>query len=149
MIEKYNPKTDFEELLTLNDLCYGVDERPTRAEFADMVNSSEIWVERSCVIWPDQSRPEIISGIIINEHVSRFPYLWSLFVRPRYQGDGHGKKLLAHVCEIYPELELHVRQDNPAQKLYFDHGFRVVEVVTGWYVIEGKKVAGLKMRRGC
>lgn len=146
MIEKYQPG-DFEELFALNNLCYGVDERPNRAEFESMVKSSEVWIERSCVIWPDCSKPEIISGIIINEHVARHPYLWSLFVRPRYQGDGHGKKLLALACDRYPKMELHCRVDNPAQKLYFDHGFRVVEVVRDWYVIDGKKVAGLKMRR--
>lgn len=146
MIERYKSQ-DFEELFALNNLCYVPDERPTRAEFEQMVETSEVWVERSCVIWPELARPKIISGIIVNECVARFPYLWSIFVRPRYQGDGHGKKMLALACDRYPKLELHVRNDNPAQKLYFDHGFRVVEVCPKWYRIDGKFVPGLKMRR--
>lgn len=139
MIERYKP-ADFEELFALNNLCYCVDERPTRSEFEQMVRESEVWIDD----WP---AGQIVSGIIVNERVARFPYLWSVFVTPRLQGCGYGTALLKFVCEKYPNLELHVRTDNPAQKLYFDHGFRVVEIYPKWYLIDGVYVPGLKMRR--
>lgn len=139
MIERYKSQ-DFEELFALNNLCYCVDERPDRAEFEQMVTTSEVWVDRG-------ESPKIISCIIVNERVARFPYLWSVFVHPDYRKRAYASYLIGKMKEKYSSMELHVRTDNSAQKLYFDHGFRVVEILPKWYRIDGKFVPGLKMRR--
>jgi len=76
------------------------------------------------------------------------PYLWALATTPAYRKTGYGSRLLTEVInwcwEQHAErLELSVSVNNPAQKLYFDHGFRVIRVLPRFY----GEVNGLRMRR--
>lgn len=77
------------------------------------------------------------------------PHLWAIGTDPRYRGEGIGGRLLDEVINIYQReayeyIELTVRVDNPAQKLYFDKGFRVRQVLKNYY--DGG-FDGLRMRR--
>jgi ribosomal protein S18 acetylase RimI-like enzyme len=133
----------FEHLLAISDSCYDGDERPTREEFRQMLSVSETWVAWETI----DSIFKPIGFVIVKEVGETTPYLWSLAVLRDYRGEGIGSQLLAHVCTKYKTLELHCRADSPVQKLYFDHGFRVIEVAKNYYNMGDKFVDGLKMRR--
>ena len=134
----------FDQLLAISDSCYDGDERPTREEFRQMLSISETWVG-----WEtNDSIFKPIGFVIVKEVGENIPYLWSIAVKPERQKEGVGIQLLAHVCTKYKTLELHCRADSFVQKLYFDHGFRVIEVVKSYYKMGDKFVDGLKMRRG-
>ena len=75
--------------------------------------------------------------------------LRSIAVNPRYRSMGHGRALLDEVANYYrshgwSRLLLHVMEHNPAQKLYFDAGWRVTKVLKGYYKPEGN---GLEMEK--
>jgi ribosomal protein S18 acetylase RimI-like enzyme len=73
------------------------------------------------------------------------PYIWSIATDPKFRLCGHAKALLKEIIADHADetIELTVNVDNPAQKLYFDHGFRVVAVMRRYY----GEMTGLRMRR--
>jgi ribosomal protein S18 acetylase RimI-like enzyme len=79
----------------------------------------------------------VISFIDINE-----PWIWSIGVNRSYRQFGFGASLLKKVEDYYKNLSykninLFVEPNNPAQKLYFDQGYRVRSVETGIYEVGG------------
>ena len=126
---------DRDRLHKINVSCYSGIQCPPYETFMDML-TREVWVARE---------GELIIGFAICNH----SYLWSLAVDPIYQGRGVGGNLLREVIKYYTlaessEISLHVHPDNPAQKIYFDYGFRVEAIARNWYKAEGH---GLYMRR--
>lgn len=76
------------------------------------------------------------------------PYLWSIATDPRWRGNGLASQLLNEIEEVSRdagefEVSLMTHVDNPAQKLYFDHGYRVLKHIPKYYVTGD----GLFMRR--
>jgi ribosomal protein S18 acetylase RimI-like enzyme len=149
-ITKGYKKSDFNSLLRINDLCYSGDERPPKETFARMLEFSEVWVARYEREHKVLELPDSVEGFTVVNESASLPYLWSMAVDPDRQGDGIGKKMLALVCTEYKNrpIELHCRVDNPVQKLYFDYGFRVIDIARAYYKIDGKIIDGLKMRKG-
>jgi ribosomal protein S18 acetylase RimI-like enzyme len=147
MIVKGYKKDEMNRLLAISDACYHGDERPNKSQFYDMLKTSE------CFKWVDGSRFNIgepIKGFaLVNEHYCVCPYLWSICVIPYNQNSGIGTQLLEYVKAAYNDspILLHCRADNPAQKWYFDHGFRVTDVEKDYYCIDGRYINGLRMRR--
>jgi len=145
IVTKGYKQEEFERLLAINDACYIGVERPTPAEFQGML-AGDVFVARvnekdfshSFPDLPDEGFP-IGFAIVQTDCIN--PYLWSLAVDPAYRGRGIGGNLLIEVIEYFTpratEITLHVKPDNPAQKLYFDHGFRVQSVIRDWYGKEG------------
>jgi ribosomal protein S18 acetylase RimI-like enzyme len=132
---------EFDSLLAINDACYENDERPTPTEFEQMISISEVFIATEAL-------SDRIKGFaIVKEVGENTPYLWSIAVPPIYQHRGVGSWLLNYVCTKYNKLELHCRADSSVQKLYFDHGFRCIEVAKNYYKMGDKFVDGLKMRR--
>ena len=132
---------DRARLHAINEACYSGVQRPAPTEFDDMCTNR--------VFVAHEGDGGNVYGFAICRDGERFPYLWSLAVDPEYQGRGVGGNLLREVIKFYTlrkaeEIGLHVHRDNPAQKLYFDYGFRVASVAKGWYKPEGD---GLYMRR--
>ena len=89
---------------------------------------------------------EIISYVMVVEQPE--PYVWSVATKPQFRGQGLATKLLSEAIEWYrikgaKHLELTVNVNNPAQKLYFDLGFRAVQVFRKYY----GEASGLRMRR--
>lgn len=76
------------------------------------------------------------------------PYLWSIATKKEFRGRGIASSLIKEVVAWYKErhaafIELTVNVNNPAQKLYFDHDFRVTRITPRYY----GDVSGLRMRR--
>lgn len=75
-------------------------------------------------------------------------YVWSVATTKEYRSRGISTGLMQEAiqwCRIagMRRLELTVNVDNPAQKLYFDLGFRVVTIFKKYY----GEASGLRMRR--
>lgn len=91
----------------------------------------------------------IILGYAIVVEKDGAPYIFIIAVDPHYRGQSVGTQLLEAIrkdASIHRKdfIELAVKPDNPAQKLYFDAGYRVRAVARGFYGEEGD---GLLMRR--
>jgi ribosomal protein S18 acetylase RimI-like enzyme len=136
---------DRERLHEINEAAYSGIQRPSPVEFDDMLGN-RVFVSRAHI--EDGGN---IYGFAICRDGDWSPYLWSLAVDPEYQGRGVGGNLLREVIKYYTlakamgrDLSLHVHPDNPAQKLYFDYGFRVRSIAKNWYRPEGD---GLYMYR--
>ena len=128
-ITGYSQK-DFTRVMEINDACYSGIYCPPSATVHDMVTVSDVFLACQQEGIQRQYGAEIIVGFAIVQNVFQ-PYLWNLAVHPDYQGKGVGGLLLRHLITTYTasgqnKISLHVSVENPAQKLYFDNGFRVV-----------------------
>ena len=93
-----------------------------------------------CTVFVDSYPPYADFGIygfaitVLQPH----PHLWSMAVDPYFRGLGKGGDLLREITQHYRGLNqdritLNCRTDNPAQKLYFDQGYRAIRVTRNYY----------------
>ena len=83
-------------------------------------------------VWIAIEEDEVV-GFLISKLKNSTPYVNSVAVLPAFRGKGIAKKLFEKFEEFYgfqqkSEVKifwLQVRTNNPAQKLYFDLGYRV------------------------
>ena len=134
----YKP-SDFPEILAINNACYKDDECPPEATLRQIISVSDVFQMRDL--------DGTLCGFAIAQSWSDSAYLWSLAVDPHYQKCGYGRGLLKFVTETYrgmryDHIRLHVHENNPAQKLYFDAGFRVYDLAHGYY----KNALGVMMK---
>lgn len=85
-----------------------------------------------------------VNGVLVGSLLAlptKSIYIASLAVLPGYQGQGIGKRLMLEVerDQNPSSLWLHVNATSPAQKFYFDLGYRVTKVVQRFY---GSKSTG-------
>jgi len=136
--------TDFNRLCEISDRCYTGDERPPRETMKDMVEVCDVFLAKSglgCIevgeMESNSCEFDKIIGFVLVRTLGN-PYIWSIAVDKRVQGRGVGGNLLREIVKKYTlqkelAITLHVHEDNPAQKLYFDYGFRVQDVVKDYY----------------
>jgi ribosomal protein S18 acetylase RimI-like enzyme len=127
----YKHREDFERVMVINDACYSGDFRPPRETMADMISVSDVFIAR----WEGYT-DQIIGFAIVRNAVQ--PYIWNIAVDPAFQQRGVGGNLLREIIRKYTlekskQITLHVNATNPAQKLYFDYGFRVVAVEENYF----------------
>lgn len=132
---------DRERLHAINEACYSGVQRSSPVQFDDML-MREVFVARVDHDLIPGIEGTIVGFAIVRSDPAGNTYLWSLAVDPAYRGRGVGGNLLREVIKYYTlaratEIALHVKPDNPAQKLYFDYGFRVQSVIRDWYGKEG------------
>ena|ERR1035437_8601536 len=151
IVKGYNPE-EFDRLLEINDEAYEGIEKPSPEEFGLMMKCA-VFVSRAPNNFyiPRYGYGAIVGFAVVRDQpicdaLPSSVYLWSLAVCKHYRGWGVGGHFLSRIAEEYKgrEIELHVNPDNPAQKLYFDYGFRVEAIARNWY---GKNTNGLYMRR--
>ena len=130
--------TDFERLWEISDRCYTGDERPPHDIMKNMVEVCDVFLAKET--FPGFGRDPDEDGIIgfALVRTSGNPYVWSIAVDKDFQGRGVGGNLLREIIKKYTLqkalcITLHVHEDNPAQKLYFDYGFRMRDVVKYYY----------------
>lgn len=119
--------------------CFVGVERGPEAALLYNYRNGELFVERV------QGLP--MSFAIVTRDKGQ-PFIWMIatFGEARRQGFASHllKEIVAWATEQHADwIELTVKIDNPAQKLYFDHGFRVIKVLPRHYGEEN----GLRMRR--
>jgi ribosomal-protein-alanine N-acetyltransferase len=109
-------------------------EQMTAATFFKEYNRSALFVHRNNI-------GQIVAFAMVT--ISRGqPWLMEIAVHADWRGQGIGSSLLREVDQWaksmnYDYIELTVKVNNPAQKLYFDHGYRVEKVLERYYLQEG------------
>ena len=136
---KVNSAGCFPIIKAISDACFFGIERPPDEILRYAFESGTIFT---------QSFGTVIVGFAILTHEAGQPFLWTIAVLPEARGRGVASDLLREVIaectnSLGRHLTLTCTVDNPAQKLYFDHGFRVVKILPHYY---GEK-NGLRMRR--
>jgi ribosomal protein S18 acetylase RimI-like enzyme len=132
--------TDFDRLCEISDACYTGDERPPADVMKSMVEVCDVFLvkkyEGNCTEVGFDPEGTIVGFALVR--TSGNPYIWSIAVDKGFQGRGVGGNLLREIIKKYTLqkalcITLHVHEDNPAQKLYFDYGFRMRDVVKYYY----------------
>jgi len=132
--------TDFERLCEISDRCYTGDERPPHDIMKNMVEVCDVFlakIEKLNDLAKRNTGDTVIVGFAL-VRTSGNPYIWSIAVDKGFQRRGVGGNLLREIIKKYTlqkdfEITLHVHEDNPAQKLYFDYGFRVKRIERDYY----------------
>lgn len=130
---------DYEALVALNKECYPEDSDPQAAgRLLRIARQNPCWV---C----DENG---VKASLLSEQLDS-PYVWSLATTLSHRGQGLAKSLLQEFERYYMQQGaarawLHVRTENPAQKLYFDAGYRVTSFAPNVY---GMNEHGLVMRK--
>ena len=140
---------DIERLTTINDTCFKGLERPPHSDFKAMLSTTEVWLAESDVttLGKDGKNNFIIGYIIVNRQYDA--YLWQVAVDPHYQHRGVAGNLIREAelwCQSRGDksMRLHVKNDNPSQKLYFDRGYRVYDFSRDYY---GPGTVALMMKK--
>lgn len=132
---------DFDAIDELNTLAFESMQRANSFALKWAFDNGDVFVHR---VFGDKLIVAFAIVIKQNGH----PFLWAIATAPAWQKQGIASRLLKEVIDFYDGskgyMDLTVRSDNPAQKLYFDHGFRVKQVMRGYY---RDKIDGLRMRR--
>lgn len=118
-----------DRLRTISDNSFSGVERPPSGVFASHYETDDVFVDK-------RNSGTIRGFCIVGDREG--PYVWSLAVDSRYRGLGVATSLLAEIAGHYRGLGMgHIaltcHVDNPAQKLYYDNGYRVVRVVLRYY----------------
>lgn len=132
---------DGTSLLSLNSTCFPEDskDRTVNARLLKVISKNPCWV------FDDGD----IKACILSEISNGYPYIWSLATHPSQRGKGLATTLLQvfekhYAAQGYSRFWLHTRVDNPAQKLYFDNGYRVASFERNIY---GPNEHGIIMRK--
>ena len=140
MIKEGYCVSDLPALHHINESSFVEEERPSRTEFYSMITTSDVFI----------TSLDSPVGFAIVHTLGASPYLWHFAVAPRQRGQGLGRELLNYIRDYYrakdcKEIRLHVRPDNPAQKLYFDVGYRVYRIAKDHYA-SGKDALMMKQK---
>lgn len=140
---------DFDAIDELNTLAFEPGVRANSIALKWAYDNGDVFVHR------------VLDGMIVAFAIviiqSGHPFLWAIATAPSWQKQGIASRLLKEVIDFYDGskgyIDLTVRSDNPAQKLYFDYGFRVKQVLRNYYCAKGTtpnydtEHDGLRMRR--
>jgi ribosomal protein S18 acetylase RimI-like enzyme len=133
----------FEQCFTLQLTCFTPEEQAPRGMMESVFRSGQVFVSHH----PFGPKSQVSAFAIVDKKHGE-PFIWSIAVHPGWRNAGIGSKLLAEIEEYAREqnaagIGLTVQIDNPAQKLYFDKGYRVQNVLKNYYLTGH----GLFMRR--
>jgi ribosomal protein S18 acetylase RimI-like enzyme len=122
--------------------CYSGAELPSRGYFTKCVDAGQVWVVTADV--------KTVGYALCNSVLSTGPLLRSIAVLREYRGRGLGREMLDEIAEYFAlnhaeKITLHCKVDNPAQKLYFDAGYRVMDRIKDYYAPEGDGLTMEKM----
>ena len=128
MIRDYEEK-DASGLCAVNFVCYEHPEPDL--DLLDTIKRGKAWVS---------AKPEHgVTGFIVGRIKHGLPYVHNIAVLPECRRLGIGKTLMEKFEGFFGErirykgFWLQVNADNPAQKLYFDLGYRVESVDENFY----------------
>lgn len=124
---------DFNQILKISDESFAGQERPPRGILRSHFEADDVFIRTMS--------NQIVAFAFVTERFGA-PYIWSIAVTPQYRGAGLGSVLLQEIAQRYQgegrgSICLTCKVDNPAQKLYFDMGYRVERVAQKYYGPEG------------
>ena len=134
-----------DRLWFITEACYTGVEVPKESFFRQVVREGDVFVALDfdgMVVAYALLTPDYFPG-------PRKPLLRSIAVLPDYRKRGLGRFLLDEIATYYTGqashgILLHCKVGNPAQKLYFDAGYRVRAYLRNYYAPEGD---GLEMEK--
>jgi ribosomal protein S18 acetylase RimI-like enzyme len=123
LIREYTPK-DIPAIFKINRLCH--KNYQPNIQLLESIHDGQLWVAEV---------EGVIAGFLLSIYRDG-PYVYNVAVLPQYRNKGIASKLF----ETF-ELEnkefgfyyLYVDYRNPAQKLYFDLGYRVTSIKKDFY----------------
>lgn len=121
IIRKYSQSDPAGSVVSLYRECF--DDYCPEKTITDRLTADSCWIAE-------------VDSVPVGFLISNSWYLWSLGVLKEYRKLGIASRLIAEfetsqVSET--STWLHVHRDNPAQKLYFDLGYRVARVAVDHY----------------
>ena len=131
------------DVLFINNQCH--EKAQPDADLLEVINSpkAKTWVA------VDYDGDTV--GFIIGTIKHGMPYIYNVAVLSESQGKGIGKSLIEtfekHFETTRGDYWLQVNKNNPAQKLYFDFGYRVESVDDNFYGNEQHAVCMVKHSR--
>lgn len=134
-------KFEVETLQNLNVASFKENERADPGKFLGLLQTSDVFVARDLPrrmygVTPYAEMGDTIYGFAIVDP-GQSANLRILCVAPGWHGRGIGGNILREIIHFYSRksknIRLHVHVDNPAQKLYYDSGFRVYDLETSYY----------------
>lgn len=133
----HKTKSLFEKLVEIHDASFDGVQRPP----VDLLKNYYLnW--DTFVLYLDDVP---VGFAIVIGRSPEMSYLWTIAVHPEHRGKGVGERLLREIAvSTKNPIELTCKVDNPAQKLYFDNGYRVTGLARDYYGVEGH---GLMMRK--
>jgi ribosomal protein S18 acetylase RimI-like enzyme len=127
--------------------CYTGAQLPCPSFFEECVTFGDVWTVHDGGELGTEY--EIVGYALCNNVYPTGPLLRSVAVLPEWRGRGLGGFLLREIEKYFNvrganKIVLHCKVDNPAQKLYFNAGYRVTARIKNYYAPEGD---GLEMER--
>jgi ribosomal protein S18 acetylase RimI-like enzyme len=145
-----NEKTGliFERIWDITKASFDGVELPPRSILEHEYGQGTVFITKAT--WPPVDAGKIVSYALLREKYGE-PYLWAIATDPEWRGKGLAGGLLRevenfvkYILKDAAGIGLATNVNNPAQKLYFDHGYRVIKHLPGYY---GQGNNGLFMRR--
>lgn len=137
LVDRFN-EIDIQEVFRITDECYP-DDGYSQSDLRKILMQYPAW-------FIDEGG---VKANLISEISKGQPYVWSVCTRASHRGHGCATTLLKAFEKHYAEAGYHkpwlqVRVENPAQKLYFDLGYRVAAFEANLY---GAQQHGMSMRK--
>lgn len=135
--ERNEPKFLLQRVIEITEKSFRDDELPPRGILTEQFMDGTVFIDSG----------DVKSYAIVSEKFGE-RYIWAIATHPDHRGRGLAGELLDEI-EAWarenkaPSLTLTTHSDNPAQKLYFDKGYRVTRVLQDYYQTGN----GLFMRR--
>jgi len=133
-------KTDemFASIKRISDESFTGVEVPPVHFLRQQFDIGDVFIQRDRR-WPPVESGKVIAFAILARKFGE-PYIWSLATDKAWRKKGLASLLLGEIDERVKEIPnrvigigLTTHVDNPAQKLYFDHGYRVKNVLDNFY----------------
>jgi ribosomal protein S18 acetylase RimI-like enzyme len=137
LVDRFNEE-DIQEVFRITDECYPGDGY-SQSDLRKILMQYPAW-------FIDEGG---VKANLISEISKGQPYVWSVCTTASHRGRGCAATLLKafekHYADAgYHKFWLQVRTENPAQKLYFDMGYRVASFSPSLY---GALQHGMTMRK--
>lgn len=139
MLRPYS-ESDFSQIYHLNNTLHKLPTPEYRLHEVILSGGCPTWV------WEDDDTHKVV-GFLISSIDRQLPYVYNICVDKSHSKRGIGTTLLTAFIDHFKDSSvtwLQVDANNPAQKLYFDLGFRVEEAIKELY---GPDTCGLDMYR--